>query len=409
MKRVFFILLFVVNCFGLLNAQTNLPTWSRLVQAPPLELGFSNNVLWGYFGFGAGATPPFVGYSTDFGDNWTSLGEDWEMYTPGDLGIYLTHEDTLFSVNGTQLTQLHIAAWLEDDEFHDIYLLGDTLYAELTPSPAFMNGRSYRSGDGGTTWTAFGEASRPGNGSIAIQLFEQNPGTPYFTCDFFIGDTVLLTTDFNTFVSRSAEDVEEVFAWANNLYYVADETAFRSTNGGSSWEDISTGVMDTVSGFQMQVDAETAYENVSDGFVVLSTAASGFFMQQSGTWSQLTDLPLPNQQTDEFPGDASRFWRYGDFLFADGNYAFDGRSLTRIDVSGLTGTVSRQEASQIAGVVAYPNPAQDELQVQVDASNATLRLYSLQGQLLHTHEFAHDATLDISKLPAGVLFATVTN
>jgi hypothetical protein len=84
-----------------------------------------------------------------------------------------------------------------------------------------------------------------------------------------------------------------------------------------------------------------------------------------------------------------------------------------VDVDGKVQHTNTVEVTTTGnGVVVYPNPAQDVLNVSfAHAGDSRLELYSVEGRLVFSHSFDKNGavthSIDISTLPAGVYLLKV--
>ena len=88
-----------------------------------------------------------------------------------------------------------------------------------------------------------------------------------------------------------------------------------------------------------------------------------------------------------------------------------GQNATKSSYLLLFVTVGVNEIAAAGSLQVYPNPASDFLNIQSgsETDKATVMLYNNLGELILTKQFKEKTTVDVSALPQGIYFVTVSN
>ena len=182
----------------------------------------------------------------------------------------------------------------------------------------------YRSSDGGDSWQELTNGL-PNNsatvGRIGITLSPSNPSVLYAiyadNIGFFNG--VYKTVDGgNSWTRSNDDDLSSIYSsfgwWFGNIRVAPDDPdevyalglpIYRSTNGGASWSNISSG---------MHVDQHDLWVHPGDDNFILAGNDGGVYLSQNGaaSFTKLTDLPITQFYTCEMDYQFPRttLWRH---------------------------------------------------------------------------------------------------
>lgn len=262
-----------------------------------------------------------------------------------------------------------------------------------------VEGSFFKTTDGGATWM---ESAQPGSYPMDIDFFDVNHGT--IACwdgTFFYACLIYTTEDGGTTWRRDSigtmagweEDIQRptqdlAFLLARGNGWSSGPRLFKSTNSGQTWDTllvpvlIDSSLSTTNLFFQ---DADTGYMTTSGRFI-LKTVDGGqnWFIEH----------------TDTVP--------FQDFCMTNGAAYSVGQYGTCIKKDLAT---NRWESAPQPDLTFYPNPVQDELQIQLPepAQNLTLWVQDPLGRTLTKVQLSHVEKLGLntSHWPAGTYLVTV--
>ena len=344
-------------------------------------------------------------------------GDSWEKINEGTLRLPFTFFDTapLFSsedqivlggegllyhsYNGGDTWEANPDTPEWRDEHGSFCMLSgasDTLFAAKLDSVIY---NIYRSFDGGNTWSKITPSNLSGGWGV-----------------FYAGGRVILRKYDDSGSMKVSNDLGNTWsnyyngkfsgfrslAYSNGFYFAGgyalnpdDKKILRSTNG-INWEEI---VFDTLPGQFTAVDLIA-----KDSLLVVATEHNGIFRStdHGNTWSNITK----NE-----PGIYRVF-----ALEMDSLYLYTGaeNGVWRWDLTNLTSAVKNLPIKSTQPITIVPNPASEVISTNFSSPNGeklqpiTLTLFDSKGSKISEHFFKEGDDLNISSLPMGVYFLSIT-
>lgn len=172
---------------------------------------------------------------------------------------------------------------------------------------------------------------------------------------------------------------------------------FKTTNFGTTWEDISSNLPD--------LPVNDILQNPSTGLLYLATDIGVFYSSNEGSDWDLLGENLPTVVVTDL-----KLHEPTQMLVA----ATYGRSLHKIDVSEPTSTRNPQAIT--INATAFPNPFQDRFQLELTLAQAqTIRLglYDVQGRQLRTifdgrlEAGQRNFSIETAALPSGIYYCHI--
>jgi hypothetical protein len=347
---------------------------------------------------GVGATAVAADGGTLYGSSWyenlksTDNGQSWQTFAPMGPQSYVNqiviHDGVMYLAdagygvfrstnNGTNWTLTN--SGLSSIKIWSLLPYGNWLIAGIYPDGSYRSpdqGASWELRDGfsgwGVTFTAAGSMVwGAGSGKMAAST---DSGATWLTKSAGLPNTYMMST-------TSMGSMVFVASYGSGV--------FSTTNNGDLWESVGTTLPFT------SVDLLYAYHNLLFAFSSTGAAVS----RDSGrTWDNASQ-GLPATQT-YFSAVAS-----GTDLVIAGDHGFYKRPLAEFATLDAQVTSSDQIT-----VSAVPNPATDRVTLRGNSlRNATMRLYSITGELLSTTKNSDlpIASIDLAKLSAGMYHVVI--
>lgn len=323
-------------------------------------------------------------------DNGTTWSEQYTGYTSQNFRKMATPDSVHFFAIAN--TGILIGNWGTDEwttvsmptdaHLRDIFFLNNTT-GFITADAGLI----FKTTDGGTTWVEM-ITEGAGGGSINNIFFTSEMRG--FICGFgFLRRTTdggATWADIPGFVPEHAMyQLQELDFLNEEVGYVCGDIGYiyKTTDGGITWTQQSTGTEVSLQG----IDMLTEMNGYACGYeaTVLGTVDGGI------TWTVMT-----TDQTENFR--AIQFNQTGGFIVTHlGNVLYFPRP---------GATLFTEKA--VSAFAVYPNPAQNELNLNVAATEHILRveLYDLDGKLVLERNGCK--SLDINKLPNGLYLLKCT-
>lgn len=260
----------------------------------------------------------------------------------------------------------------------------------------------YRSTNGGSSWTAITNNISQGEPFESIAIAPSNTSTIY-AIDY--QDILYKTTNINSWsvvslpsslqgeisrVTVSPNDANTVYVILTG--YQAGEKVYKSTNGGQSWTNISSGLPNVAmtSIVAQSGTNEDLYVGTSNG-VYTKTKNSNWTAYSTG---------LPNVIINDLDIH---------YLSSKLRAATFGRGIWSVDLATPT-AINEQQASAVQLKV-YPNPSSGKFTLQYQNSNvknAKLKVFnSVGGIILSKSLNADHVSIDLSKQSDGIYFVSI--
>ncbi|WP_055443225.1 T9SS type A sorting domain-containing protein [Lacinutrix himadriensis] len=277
-----------------------------------------------------------------------------------------------------------------------------TLKMHSTTSTTLYGGFAdvYKSTNKGDTWTNLNS----GAGAIEyIETFGNNL--------FVIGENAIKKSS-NDGSSWSAVSQPEAGAKMNSisldqnntntLYatvngYVDGSKVFKSTNGGSTWTNITAGLPNIIA---KQVVLK---QNQGQEILFLGTELGVYFKVGTGSWTKLGQ-GLPNVVVSDIE------INYTQDKLVVGTF---GRGLWEISIANNTLGVNEVEASELAAPTVFPNPVLDgvlNIKLNNTSNNYDYQMYNVIGGLVKKGTLNIGLnTLDVSQVATGIYVVRMTD
>jgi len=166
-------------------------------------------------------------------------------------------------------------------------------------------------------------------------------------------------------------------------------TIVRSIDGGASWDNVYTGVDFIIKDIRF-TDTETGYA-VGGWGVIMKTEDGGT------TWDQLTSPVSEDLYKIHFPNPDTGYIRGKNNLI-----------LRTFNSGGWPVGMDEQSNAHLESLLFHPNPAKDVVTVRASFCGQ-LSVMNLQGkELLHYTISEPFTRIDITALPPGIYFVTLT-
>jgi photosystem II stability/assembly factor-like uncharacterized protein len=182
-----------------------------------------------------------------------------------------------------------------------------------------------------------------------------------------------------------------VFSMTPERLFVAEPpgTIVRSIDGGASWDNVYTGVDFIIKDIRF-TDTETGY--VAGGWGVIMKTEDG-----GTTWDQLTSPVSEDLYKIHFPNPDTGYIRGKNNLI-----------LRTFNSGGWPVGMDEQSNAHPESLLFHPNPAKDVVTVRASFCGQ-LSVMNLQGkELLHYTISEQFTRIDITALPPGIYFVTLT-
>ncbi|MBQ0786392.1 MAG: T9SS type A sorting domain-containing protein [Oceanihabitans sp.] len=196
-------------------------------------------------------------------------------------------------------------------------------------------------------------------------------------------------------ISLDQNNTNTVYATVNG--YVDGAKVFKSTNGGSTWTNISAGLPNIIA---KQVVLK---QNQGQEILFLGTELGVYYKVGTGSWTKL-GLGLPNVVVSDIE------INYTQNKLVVGTF---GRGLWEISILNNTLGVDEVEASEVAAPTIFPNPVEDgvlNIQLNNVNSNYDYKMYNVIGGLVKKGTLNTGLnTLDVSNVATGIYVVRMTD
>lgn len=262
----------------------------------------------------------------------------------------------------------------------------------------------WRSTDRGDNWTAL-SSNITGNGSTlnCLAVAPSDPNTIYVSWGNNMRKTTNMGATWSTVTVTGSADITCITVHPNNpnvLWitrgeYTGGIKVYHSTNGGSSWTNLSTGLPN--------VPVNTLlYQNGGNGIVYIGTDGGVFYRDSiTNTW-QLYSNGLPKSSVTDleiyYPTSKLRAATYG-------------RGIWEVDLATPLG--SSKPVAPSPALVVFPNPGNGVFEIRCAAAGSEpsiITVTDLFGKLVHTQTAASKPVqerIDLSGLAAGTYIVSV--
>lgn len=260
----------------------------------------------------------------------------------------------------------------------------------------------YRSTNGGSTWSNITNNVSSGEPFVSIAIAPSNTSTLY-AIDYqgYLYKTTNITNWSNVSLPLSLEGcISRVTVSPtdpNTIYvilmgYDAGEKVYKSTDGGQSWTNISTGLPNIVmkSIISQSGTNEDLYVGTSNG-VYHKTMNSNWTSYSTG---------LPNVMVNDLDIN---------YLSSKLRAATFGRGIWSVDLA--TPTSVQTSLKSDLDIKVFPNPTQGKFTIQLNTSstkNANLSIFNSVGGIIYQESLnSSELNLDLSDQPNGVYFISI--
>lgn len=280
-------------------------TWAQTFTSPGPMPGYLSSVApvfsgsqTGYFGYGAG----FIIKTTDSGASWAQISSG-SGTSLNDIGRFSNGSLIAVGENGTLLSSDGTSPWILHQAFTQFHLKAVHIIDQLNVVVVDESGQVYRSTDSGVTWIP--TVSKPEDFATVEDIHFTSPDNGYVTGQGFGNGALYRTTNGGTtwtpvpdiLGAYIAVDVEGTNIWAANVTGLF----FRSTDNGTSW------IQGELPGFSHQVKDMDFFDE-STGYAVGMYGEAFRSINGGLTWEA---LPTPNTVddfTDIFLSGADELW-----------------------------------------------------------------------------------------------------
>ena len=305
---------------------------------------------------------------------------------------------------------------------------------------------SYKTIDGGSTWTALTELTTCFN--EGLYFFDENNG--YIGgSGCFQGEKMNKLTagvwsepTINTFTWNADNRIVDYDFAGTSFGLAASRSGYilRTTDGGTNWDTIPTPglIMNPLTSVQIINSnlAYAGYESINAGFGLYISTDNGLTWQEdmnsatllypdfmclhksgNGTvFSGGNSSSMSSGAIFDSPGDGTT-WNYSivdeqinDISSYNDTIVFAVGDSGYIIVNQDWGTASLDNlALNSVSLEVYPNPVEDMLNLILDedliAANSRFKVFSISGELVHSEAFSKQINLD--KLKCGIYFVNV--
>ena len=286
---------------------------------------------------------------------------------------------------------------------------GDNLATSYTQFTSVASGNDWKDATGGgtfaialkndgTIYAAGGNANGQfGNGSTTSSYFWVQTATAINT-DF-------IKIDAGGNYAFGLTDAGYLYSWGNNIY---GQLGHNGTTQQTEPQPVSTNVVDFSAGYFSSIWMTSSN--------VYSTGSNGFYQAQSGTTN---DVTTPYQWTTINNPELVTMGYFSSSVITSTGLVTWGRNDRGIcgngdfvDVTTPTVAVSCAAAS-VQGTegfngTVYPNPAQNDLNIELTESSSVV-IIDINGKQLLTSESNNLHKINVSDLDSGIYFITTEN
>jgi photosystem II stability/assembly factor-like uncharacterized protein len=282
----------------------------------------------------------------------------------------------------------------------------------------YAGGRSnlYKSPNFGGTWTQLGNIGGTGN----VIEFAVSPSNPQILYVLKVGGifksinggmnwtNVIGTTAVNnpptalvpTSIAISPTNPNKI--WVSYSGYNANAKVYASTNGGTSWVNLSTGLPN------IPVNIIRLVPNLSDEVLAVGTDVCIYSKNGTGNWSMVSGGSMPRVAVRDikFTGTGASLKMYA-ATFGRGAYTCNISNVINAPRSANEVSPYFYPAEQ---VLIYPNPSKGSFSIEVADEIKQIIIYDVNGNLIE-HSFSfNDSTksnIDLSFLKKGNYFLKI--
>lgn len=363
-----------------------------------------------------------LAFSNDYGATWVDLFEDEKRtfnfigFLDENFGLAAGEKEVVWKTFDGGETWEPIEPPLDINRLYDAVIISETEYFFLEYN------RVFHTTDGGQTW----EEALGSVGNFLTSLTQSDDGTLYAT---HFGNGLYRSTDlgqtWENLTLPGNPGFLDVAVWENDLIVAAGPvgTLYQSPDGGQTWNSAITDTPKNL-GEVFFSDANTVWataENPVD--TIWKSEDAGL------TWEK-QQLPLFTSYRDIFFTTPEIGWLVGNtvvYKTTDGGATWE----SDLDIATIAQSVFAptpgSELAYIAGnggliakygpapiingttqVVTqalhlFPNPGKGQLNLEIPALPAELKIWNANGQLIWTRAInERQASLDVSNLPAGL-------
>jgi photosystem II stability/assembly factor-like uncharacterized protein len=300
-------------------------------------------------------------YSPDSGDSWERVNG---VLGSANIAMIYRHEKTLYvEIVALGPTDTYVLYELKDggSQWDSVTTLGAGQYYSWSHNAIMLQGSALEnfvqvSSDNGITWICASCPYEPEEpqaallGDSILVMLTRKPGSMHFV---YSTDLANSWTNINIFDSS----IYPVAVRGNTIFAMVGADLYRSMDRGANWQMILGSV-----GYKI-FQEDTIYALAGSNSMVIST-------DRGSSWATITNDGIPSLD-------------FGEWVVGDGKmYAkFASGALYRTILPILSGVHAGKSSVYSNALTVYPNPAKDEVQIELEAAEQGVVRMELYDEL----------------------------